>query len=195
MLKARPLRRVARFLTDRRGVVALEFGLVVFPFLAVLLATFEVGFVRYENELLVSAVSDAVRALRTGIAQGNANVTSASSFISNYVCVASKPNAVYNNFDCSKLVVDIRPVTSFASADMSNGFIGTATKFCPGAAGQVSLMRIAYPLPAIFPLNLFDPAVHTITVGGQTGNYHVLLGSALFQVENFSSNYTPPAGC
>jgi len=189
----KPGRGRACFLKDARGVASVEFAFVAAPFFALMAAIFEVGYLHYENELLVSTLSEAKRALLTGGVQKNGAVTSAATFVSNYVCPANKPG-VYRNFDCSKLVVDLRPVNTFQSADLTNGFLSGQTQFCPGRAGQISLMRIAYPLPAIFPLNLFDRSVQSVTVGNVTGNYHILLTTALFQVEDFTGG-APLPGC
>ena len=184
-----------RFSGNRRGAVAIEFGLVALPFFAILVATFEIGYMHFKNELLAASIDEAVRALATGKLQSDAAIKDSSTFIKKYVCPQDTANAVYKNFDCSKFLVDLRPASSFASANLSNDIANSSLKFCPGNAGQIMQLRIAYPLPAIFPLNLFDPSVHNVTVQGKQGNYHILLAVALFQQENFSSAYSPPPGC
>ena len=185
---------LARFLRDARGVASVEFAFVAAPFFALLAATFEVGYLHYENEMLSVAVAEAKRALTTGGVQNNGAVTSAATFVNSYVCPPNRSSGAFRNFDCSQLVVDVRPVANFPSADLSNGFLAGQTEFCPGSANQVLLMRVAYPLPAIFPLNLFDRSVQSVTVGGVTGNYHILLAAAVFQTEDFSGGATLP-GC
>lgn len=68
--------------------------------------------------------------------------------------------------------------------------------FCPGQPGQIVVLRVAYPLPAILPLNLFSRTVGVVSdVPKLSGSYHILMSSALFQEENYSGSYTSPSGC
>lgn len=186
----------AAFRRDWRAATAVEFALVGMPFLAMLVAIFELAYVHLESELLNGAVAKASRAMLTGQVQANSAVTNATTFINTYLCPSSGPRLMPANFDCGKLIVDVRPVTSFSTADMTNDIYKGSTEFCPGTAGAIVLMRVAYPLPAIFPLNLFNQTVGTVNdVPGQSGNYHILLGAALFQEEAFTNAYAPPTGC
>ena len=188
--------RSTRFSKDRRGVAAVEFGLLAMPFLALLCAIFEIGFVDFENELLSAAVTKAARAMLTGQTQG-ASITTAAQFVSTYLCPASGPRLLPPNFNCANLIVDVRTATSFVSGDMANDFYkSSANEFCPGAPGQIVVMRVAYPLRAIFPLDLFNPTTGVVSdVPGQSGFFHVLLGEALFQEENYTNSFTAPVGC
>ncbi len=184
-----------RFGGDRRGATAVEFGLVVTPFLAVICAIFELGFANFQNEMLANAVNDASRAMLTGRLQ-TANVTTVQQFVSSYLC-QSTGRTLPSNFNCSNLIVDVRPATTFAAGDTSNNFYkSTTNEFCPGQPGQIMVMRIAYPLPAIFPVNLFSRAAGVVTdVPNLSGRYHILMGEALFEEENYSGTYTSPSGC
>lgn len=188
----RPLRRFKR---DRRGVTAVEFGLVAMPLLATLCATFEVAYINIENEMLAAGVSSASRAMLTGTLQ-DSKVTSAAKFVSDYLCPPTG-RLVPSNFDCSKLIVDVRSAASFVSGDLANNFYKSANnKFCPGAPGEIVVMRVAYPLKAIFPLSLMDRTVGLVNdVPGQPGWHHILMGATIFQAEAYTSNFTPPAGC
>ena len=184
-----------RFGGDRRGATAVEFALIAMPFLAVICATFELGFANFQNDMLANAVSDAARAMLTGRMQ-TANVTTTSQFVSNYLCQA-KNRTLPASFDCSKLIIDVRPATSFTAGNTANDFYKSgSTKFCPGQPGQVMVVRVAYPLPAILPVNLFSRTAGVVTdVPNQQGRYHILMGAALFQEENYAGGYTAPSGC
>ena len=184
-----------RFKRDRNGVAALEFGLIAAPFLAIICAIFELGFVNFQNEMLANAVNQAARAMLTGNLQ-TANVTTAQQFIAQYLCQSSN-RTLPSNFDCSSLIVDVRAATSFTAGDMSNNIYKSgANQFCPGQPGQIVVMRVAYPMPAFLPLNLFNRTAGVVSdVPNHSGNYHILMGSALFEEENYSGSYTPPAGC
>ena len=184
-----------RFGRNRRGAAAVEFGLIAAPFLAIICAIFEIGFVNFQSEMLANAVDSASRAMLTGNLQ-TANVTTAQQFISNYLCQATN-RTLPSTFNCSNLIIDVRSATSFAAGDTANDFYkSTSNEFCPGQPGQVVIMRIAYPLPAILPLNLFSRTAGVVSdVPNLPGNYHILMGSALFVEENYSGSYTSPSGC
>lgn len=184
-----------RFGKDRRAATAVEFGLVAMPFLAILCAVFELGFVNFQNEMLANAVDSAARAMLTGNLQ-TANVTTAQQFITQYFCQSTN-RTLPSNFNCSNLIIDVRSATTFAAGDTANDFYkSTSNKFCPGQPGQIVVLRVAYPLPAILPLNLFSRTVGTVSdVPNLSGSYHILMSAALFEEENYSGSYTSPSGC
>ena len=80
---------------------------------------------------------------------------------------------------------------------MTNGFYKSGSqKYCPGQPGQVVVLRIAYPLPAILPLSLFNRFVGLANdVPGHSGYYHILMGSALFQEEPYTGAYQSLPTC
>lgn len=184
-----------RFTADRCGATAVEFGLIALPFLAMLCATFELGFANYMDETLANSVNDAARAMLTGKLQ-SAGVATTKQFVSQYLCPATG-RTLPINFNCSNFIIDVRPASSFAAGDTTNDFYASSSnEFCPGQAGQIMVLRVAYPLPAILPLNLFSPSAGVVNnVPNLPGNYHILLASALFLEENYAGAYTPPAGC
>lgn len=193
--KFRAIRTVRTFRTDVRGATAVEFGLIALPFLATLCAIFELGYANFQNEMLANAVNGAARAMLTGSLQ-TANVTTAKQFVSNYLCPSANRRMPLS-FNCSNLIIDVRPATTFAAGNTANDFYkSAANKFCPGQPGQIVVMRVAYPLPAILPLNLFNRTAGVVNdVPGLSGSYHILMASALFEEENYSGSYAPPAGC
>ncbi len=183
------------FGNNRRGTTAVEFGLLVVPLLAIISAVFEIGYVDVQNEILANAVNDAARAMLVGNLQA-AGVTTTQQFIANYLCQSTN-RTLPLNFNCANLIIDVRPAATFAAGDTSNDFYKSTTKeFCPGQPGQVIVMRVAYPLPAIMPLNLFSRTAGVVSdVPNLQGRYHVLMGGALFQEENYAGTYTSPSGC
>ena len=184
-----------RFAGDRRGATAVEFALVAAPFLAIICAVFEVGYYDFQNEMLANSVNGAARAMLTGRLQ-TAGVTTAQQFVNTYLC-PSTGRTLPTSFDCANLIVDVRPTTTFAAGDTTKNFYkSTTNEFCPGQPGQIMVLRVAYPLAAIFPANLFSPSGGVVTdVPGLAGRYHILLASALFQEENYAGSYASPAGC
>ena len=191
--------RLRRLRDDRRGTTAVEFGLLAMPFLAVVLGIFEVAYVEFQGELLQSSINTAYRQMLTGQMQGSSTpVTTGQQFVSTYLCQAGGARTLPSQFDCGKLVVDVRTATSFAASDETNDVYKTSGTFCPGAPGQVVMMRVTYPLPSILPLDLLNATAHAGVVGdvpGQAGWFHILEAEALFQEENYALTYAPPSGC
>ena len=185
----------SRFRADRIGATAVEFGLVAMPFFAIIAAIFEVGYCNFENEMLANAVNTAARAMMTGSMQA-ANVSTAQQFVSSYLCPTSG-RTLPSNFNCANLIIDVRSTTTFAAGDTANDFYKSSTnQFCPGQPGQIMVLRVAYPLGAIFPANLFSPSAGVVSdVPNLAGRYHILMASALFQEENYSGSYASPSGC
>ena len=191
----RVIARCGRLRADERGATATEFGIIALPFFAIICAVFELGYADFQNEMLANAVNDAGRAMLTGNLQ-TAGISTVQQFISAYLCQSSG-RTLPSNFNCANLIVDVRPATTFVSGDTTNDFYkSTSNEFCPGQPGQIIVMRVAYPLPAILPVNLFSRTAGVVSdVPGLSGNYHILMGEALFQEENFAGTYTSPSGC
>jgi Flp pilus assembly protein TadG len=193
-----------RFKSDRRGASAVEFGLIAIPFLGLLLAIFETGLMFLNSEGLEAAVQDAARNIMTGQAQA-ANVSTASQFVSTYMCPSTGQRILPSFIDCTKLIVDVRTASNFSSADVTKSFYQTPSsqQFCPGGPGVVTIVRVLYPMPVFLPLlggtiKSFAPITAGIVndVPGNAGYKHLLLGTAVFQNEPYQgSTYTPPAGC
>ena len=181
-----------RFRRDRRGVSAVEFGFLAVPFLGLIGAIFETGFVFFSSTGLQSAVQLGARNMLTGIAQANgANVNTAAQFNQTYVC-PNLPSFV----SCSSLITDVRTATSFSGADTSKSFYNnpSSMQFCPGAPGQIMIVRVIYPMPDFFPI--LSSSGGTITTGlvsdvpNNPGLKHLLMATVVFQTEPFNSqNY------
>jgi hypothetical protein len=57
-------------------------------------------------------------------------------------------------------------------------------------------LRVAYPLPAILPIDLFEPSVGLVDdVPGSPGWHHILLGESLFVEEQYGGSWSLPNGC
>ena len=199
------------FARETRAATAVEFALIAVPFLGLLLTIIETGFVVWTSEGLQTAVTDAARNLMTGTLQAQ-GLTTAAQFRTTYICPATGPNLLPSFIDCTKLIIDVRsyPVPAsysvFATLDTANDFYGaTATRqFCPGNAGAITVVRVAYPMPLFLPtiVGTTNNTISTLTAGlvsnvpGTTGYSHLLLATSVFQAEPYGNGtYTPPAGC
>lgn len=180
--------RIARMLTRKfvrrdDGAALLEFGFVVFPFLALLFAIIETALVFFAGQVLETAVADSARLILTGQAQNQSlNATT----FKNKVC-----ERVYGLFDCQGgLKIDVRTYASFVNAtiakpvDPITGLLNTTGfGFQPGAACDIVVMRFVYKWPTF--IRTFGLDVSDLSDG-----YRLLMATAAFRNEPF----TPP-GC
>jgi Flp pilus assembly protein TadG len=192
-----------RYAHDEQGTTAVEFGIVGIPFLTILFAIIEVGFAYFNQEILENATANAARQLLTGqIQMSSANAADQKVALQNLICPtdSTKPRVLPGNFDCNKIIIDVRQATDFSGLDTSKALfdqtksideIKANAQFAPGAAGKINVVRVMYPLP------VFTPALPGFTAAttqrNQAGEYlydggwkRIIMGVAVFKVEPFS---------
>ncbi len=161
---------LARFVSERRGVVAVEFGFVAIPFFFTLIAIFQVGFNYYQLACLDLAAHNGGRAIMTGVVQQNG--LSANQFVTQYICPS-----LQIPMSCSNVVVNVAVVlaaptgstaqglpvsptpalspsaywTNFVNGG-GNGLVLPSTTqssntFCPGNPGDFVVVQVLYPVP------------------------------------------------
>lgn len=179
-----------RFGRDRRGTTALEVGMLAAPFFGLLCCFLEICYVHYISEGLQFAVTTASRTLLTGNVN-NLALNTVQQFRDALLCPATG-SKMPSGVDCSKLIIDIRTVGTFGGADMTNGFYKTSTLYCPGKPSTITVVRVVYPLPAIFPLSLQNRFVGLVNdVPNVPGWMHLLMGEAVFQTEPYTVSNLP----
>jgi Flp pilus assembly protein TadG len=145
------------FLRDERGTTAIEFAILGVPFFALLGAILETAYVFLAGQILDTAVQDAARYIRTGQAQN------ASYNVGNFrtaIC-----NELYGLFDCTKLLINIQPVSDFSSATVTSPLPTNCTPsscywaipevYTPGTGSDIILVRVYYKWPTILTLGGF----------------------------------------
>ncbi len=192
------------FRRDSRGTSAVEFALIAVPLISLLGAIFESGLVLLTSENLNEATRQASRSMLTGVAQG-AGITTTTAFKSAYLCPATGPRILASYVDCSKVIIDVRTATSFSGQDLSNDFYKTQStnQFCMGAPGTITVVRIAYPMPAIMPILQWASGKISVNTSGlvndvpnDPGFQHLLVGTAIFETEPYpSGSYTKAPNC
>jgi Flp pilus assembly protein TadG len=174
-------RKGRRFLRDESAVTAIEFGVLAFPFFAIIGAILQTSVIFLASQVLESAVHDASRAIRTGQAQGDGMTLEQ---FRTDVC-----NRLYGLFpDCAGLHVRVNVVTNFQSATVAPPLPSPCFAPCewsdsegwtPGAGRSVVLVQVYYRYPIMVqlgPLGLSNMA-----------DGRRLMGSAtVFQNEPFS---------
>jgi Flp pilus assembly protein TadG len=145
--------RPARFLRDRRAGAAVEFALVLLPFLMVLMTMINSALVLLAGQVLQTAATTAGRLILTGQAQ-TANFTAAQ--FKNSICAS-----LTVMFNCSSnLYIDVEslpPGSSFSSitlpgATNANGTVNSGGfNYNPGSPGYIVIVRLIYQWPIIAP--------------------------------------------
>src|SRR5258708_38814692 len=98
----------SRFLRHEDGSTAVEFGLILLPFIALTFAIMETALVFFADQTLETAVADSARLIMTGPAQtGNFQAAD----FKNAVC-----SRIYGLFNCSTgIYINVQTYTSFGA--------------------------------------------------------------------------------
>ena len=161
-----------RFVRRQDGATAIEFGLVLLPFLAILLMTMETALVFFAQQTLETAVADSSRLIMTG----QAKTFDAAKF-KTAVC-----DRVVALFDCSgNMYVDVQTASSFSTIDstiQTDSSGKPKTSYKPGGTGEISIVRLIYKWPIVSPLT--QPYL-----ASGTGGTRMLIATAAFRNEPF----------
>lgn len=180
---ARP--RLAGFLrrlgVEVNGATTIEFGLVALPFLAIILAIFELAFLFMTGQALDTSLDQAARELLTGQARSGSNAINSMATFMQYALCPKLPAIV----DCSQVQVNVAPISSFTQANLaapiSNNQLNTAGwGFQRCDSNQIMKIEAVYPVPA---LTSFWTSAYTVTIGGVPRR--VLYFSSVFRCEPF----------
>ena len=175
--------RLARkFVRQDDGATIVEFGIVAFPFLALMFAIIETALVFFSGQVLETAAADSARLILTGQAQAlNLNATT----FKNQVC-----SRIFGLFDCQgKLQIDVRTYASFPGTITKpvNPITGlldtTGFGYQPGGACEIVVARLVYKWPTF--VRTFGLDVADLSDG-----YRLVMATAAFRNEPFT-----PTGC
>jgi Flp pilus assembly protein TadG len=175
LLRCKALRR---FVRHEDGSAAVEFGIVIIPFLALVFAILETAMVFFASQTMETAVADSSRLIMTG--QAKAMGLTQGTFKAE-IC-----KRLLAMFDCNGgLQTDVQTYAAFAAADTSkpldaNGNLKTNFVFQPGCPGDIVVVRAMYAWPvyvSLLGLNLSDMA----------GGKRLLLATAAFRNEPYSA--------
>lgn len=171
----------ARFARDQRGASALEFAIVAAPFIFLLLAIMQIGYVYFANFALDGAVSNGARLIRTGQAQLHG--FDAAKF-KEELC-----KGLVGPLSCGKLMLDVRSYDNFSAAAAgltppldSDGKMNNNVAFDPGSPEQVVIVRAFYPLEIG---SLFPSAYGLGSMGNMADGDRMLVSTAAFRNEPY----------
>jgi Flp pilus assembly protein TadG len=143
-------RRLQHGARCRSGATLVEFSLLAFPFLLLLMATFEIGFLYWANQELENATGDAARMVRTGQVQaGNLNQAQLKTALCSRTALL---------VGCqSRVRLDVRSAPSFAAITAPEPLDASGEmkadggfSFSPGGADDVVLVSAFYDWRSLF---------------------------------------------
>jgi Flp pilus assembly protein TadG len=146
----RRIGELARFGRTERGTTAVEFALIAPPFLALLIAIFQMTLFLFAQQTLQSAATAAGRLILTG--QVQASTLTAAQFRTNDVCPL-----LSSMFTCSNVYVNVDTYTNFSSASTGDPALTFDTHcnvtntwdYNIGSPGQVVVLQLVYQWPII----------------------------------------------
>jgi Flp pilus assembly protein TadG len=170
---------LARFARNQRGATAVEFSMVMVPFLAILFAIMETALVFFATQSLETVAADSARLILTGQAQNGALDQAK---FKDEVC-----KRVKGLFNCAnKLFVDVRKFQNFASIAVptpvdANGNLPqnqTDYTYQPGGPGDIVVVRLLYNWPIY--VTFWNQGLTDMP-----GSNHLLVATAAFRNEPY----------
>lgn len=207
-------RLLRRFLRERRGVTAVEFGFVAPPFFALIGAIIETALQFWCGQILDNALGDAARALYTGQFQqsmatdGTTDPAQVLEKLRSRICRANgDPSGALRTtiFDCTAVRLDVRAADNFGASsipqpvDSSTGTWRLDTSANNGAvSGQpppaygkhyenaTAGKIVVVQAVVAFPVffTYYNPGPSTFTTGAEKGK-RLLQSTAVFRTEPY----------
>ena len=161
-----------RLKRDQRASAAVEFALLLLPFLTILMAMLETGYFYFIAVLLEGATAEAGRQIRTGNIQQSAAPLEA---FRDEIC-----NNMFSIVSCAELRIDVRNFINFSDANVPavEDYDGSET-FLPGVAGDIVVARVIYEFQFITPF-----LGQILNDNGESGT-RLLISNAAFRNEPF----------
>lgn len=178
-MRAGATRGLRRLAADERAATAVEFALLVTPFLAIIMAALQLSMLFFAGQLLETAAIATGRQLMTGSYQNSG--TTQSQF----------QTAVCNNapiiFTCGNIMVDVQSAGAYSSINTApltvtynaQGQPTNQWAYSPGGPGDIVIVRVMYNWPVFggpLALGLAD----------QSNGSHLLVGTTVFKNEPYT---------
>jgi len=173
-----------RFLRSEAGGAAVEFALVMLPFLTVLMVIIQSAIVLLAGQVLQTAATNAARLILTGQAQTAGS--SAAQFKAN-ICAS-----LTVMFNCANnLYVDVESFSSFTTISLSNPTNANGTLnttgfgYSPGNPGDIVVVRLIYQWP-IIAAGIGFCATTACGLVNSSGNTNTLVATVAFRNEPYA---------
>ncbi|PRD44199.1 pilus assembly protein [Phyllobacterium phragmitis] len=136
------------FRRDRSGTTAIEFAVLIFPFMLLLFSIIEVSVSFMGQQLLSDATDKIARQLRTGELKA-ADMTS--SKLHDMICTRLE---ILVPFDCPELSANLKTYTSYAGVPKSGlidatGQLSLGNTVSPGGRGSINQLNVLYRWPLL----------------------------------------------
>ena len=147
-MSARPF--LNRFVNKTDGSTAVEFALVSFPFIFLMIAIVELGLMFGSQSVLLGATNDAARLIRTGQVQQ----TTGDPELMFRDLLCDKADALINCSNLQYEVVEMDSFSSFSDFEAQYDDDGNLISrgFIPGGVNSVNLIRVIYRYRLSTPL-------------------------------------------
>jgi Flp pilus assembly protein TadG len=155
------------WLSDRRGITAVEFALVAPWLFFLMLGILELGTAMFSQSLLDGAARDAARQIMTGLVQipagsGNTTAKAAAAAFKAQLCSETGDSAgvglVSKSFlDCEKFTYDVQSYATISALNTAVNPappavpVAPANQFAPGNPGDYVAVQVIYNRPALLP--------------------------------------------
>jgi Flp pilus assembly protein TadG len=181
-LKIKKLARRAsplRFLRHEDGSSAVEFGLILLPFIALTFAIMETALVFFADQTLETAVADSARLIMTGQAQtGNFQLSD----FKNAVC-----SRIYGLFNCSDgIYINVQTYSSFGAItytppiDTHGNLVTSNFVYQPGGPGDIVVVQLFYKWP------IYVSLMNLGNLSNMSGGNRLLVATAAFRNEPYN---------
>ncbi|SEL94239.1 TadE/TadG family type IV pilus assembly protein [Xaviernesmea oryzae] len=181
-----------RFLRQRSGAAAIEFAILLVPFLLVLFASIETAIAFAGEQLLANATETMARKLRTG------EITAATSqsdfrrqFCAEIAAIMTCSPAEIDTPD--KLYLDVRSFSNFTDIPTAVPRVGNAPagdldtssfRYAPGASGTINIVRAYYRWHVT--TDLVRPYITNLRpAGGGHPKDYLMVATAAFRAEAY----------
>jgi Flp pilus assembly protein TadG len=182
MKRIAPLVAVRRFVRREEGSSAVEFGLILLPFIAMMFAIMETAMVFFAQQTLETAVAGSARLIMTGQAQNHLPNALDRDTFKTEVCAR-----IYGLFDCAKIVVKVNKWANFGgitysapTLDVNGNLDPTTSAYTPTGPGDIVVVQLFYQWPIFVTLMNLSSLV---TSGNNT---RLLVATAAFRNEPFN---------
>ena len=172
------MKRVRAWAEDRRGIAAVEFGLIAIPFFFLIFGLLEVCVLFIMSSVLEHGLNEAARGIRTGELQSGTGFNRDA--FEEIICAE-----VFDMFDCvGKVQLDVKTFDSFSMTgspnpiDSDGNLDTTGFAFDPGGANDIVVVRAFYEWELLTP-------VMSAPLANMSNNRHLLQATVVFRNEPF----------
>lgn len=174
-LPVRPTPEKSGFAKDAKGSTAIEFTVIIMPFLVIFLGLIQTGMIFLSSLVLENGTAEVTRMVRTGEVQTQGLSKSA---VTDRIC-----SYVDILLDCSKLQLSMQTFENYSILDSgsaldADGNLRTDFSFDPGGPFDIVLTQVFYPMDLFFMM----PGVNT---GDMAGTDWLLAAAVVHQNEPY----------